>query len=143
MTSKISFYILNNEFSLKGRILYTCRIIEKAYNNNHKIYVHTANLEETQSLDTQLWTFSDISFIPHEVFNQDTNSDSQILIGYHEPPKGSNDILINLTSEIVPSYQQFNHLIEVILNDDNLKALGRRRFQIYQKEGYPIEVFNV
>jgi DNA polymerase-3 subunit chi len=143
MISKVAFYILNNESSLKGRDLYTCRIIEKAYSNNHKIYVHTSNTEETQNFDTQLWTFGDISFVPHEIYNQASNLESPVLIGHNEPPKESNDILVNLTSEIVPSYQQFNHLIEVIPNDDNLKALARKRFQIYQKEGYPVEVFNV
>jgi len=143
MISKIAFYILNNESSLKGRALYTCRIIEKAYDNNHKIYIHTASLEETQNFDIQLWTFSDISFVPHEIYNQESNLEPRILIGHNEPPKGSNDILINLTSEIVPSYQQFNHLIEVVPNDNNLKDLARKRFQIYQKEGYPIEVFTI
>ncbi len=141
--SKIAFYILNNESSLKGRALYACRIIEKAYSNNHKIYVHVANSEEAQNFDAQLWTFSDISFVPHEIYGQGSNSDHQVLIGYGNPPNIMNDILVNMTPEMVPSYQQFNHLIEVIPNDDNLKVLGRKRFQIYQKEGHPLEVFNV
>lgn len=144
MLTKISFYILNNETTLKGRALYTCRIIEKAYSNHHKIYVFTNNLKEAQDFDAQLWTFSDISFVPHEVYNQDTNLECPILIGYQEePPHGLNDILVNLTDKIIPFYQQINHLIEVIPNDEHLKTLGRKRFQNYQKEGYPIEIFNV
>jgi DNA polymerase IIIc chi subunit len=51
--------------------------------------------------------------------------------------------LINLTPEVTPFYQQFNHLIEVIPNDDKLKALARKRFQIYKKAGYETEVFNI
>ncbi len=143
MISKIAFYILNNETSLKGRALYTCRIVEKAYTNNHKIYIHTANLDETQNFDTQLWTFSDISFVPHEIYNQETKQNTPILIGHQTIPNGFNDILVNLTTEIITSYQQVNHLIEVIPNDPKLKALGRKRFQTYQKNGHPIEVFNV
>jgi len=142
MPLKAAFYILK-ESSLKERALYTCRIIEKAYNSNHKIYIHTANLEEAQNFDTQLWTFSDISFVPHEIYDQNSSTDTSILIGYNKAPAEQNDILVNLTSEIIPFYQQFNHLIEVIPNDENLKVLARKRFNIYQKQGYQTEVFNV
>ena len=142
MPLKAAFYILK-EPSLKERALYTCRIIEKAYNSNHKIYIHTANLEEAQNFDTQLWTFSDISFVPHEIYDQNSSTDTSILIGYNKAPAEQNDILVNLTSEIIPFYQQFNHLIEVIPNDENLKVLARKRFNIYQKQGYQTEVFNV
>ncbi|MDR1057540.1 MAG: DNA polymerase III subunit chi [Coxiellaceae bacterium] len=144
MIAKIAFYILNNDSSLKGRALYTCRIIEKAYFNNHKIYIHTSNQEEAQNFDLQLWTFSDISFIPHEIYSLNSNLDVPITIGYGEEiTPEQKDILVNLTSEVVHSYQHFNHLIEVIPNDDQLKTLARQRFQIYQKAGCPIEVFKV
>ncbi|HBC71929.1 MAG TPA: DNA polymerase III subunit chi [Coxiellaceae bacterium] len=142
MSLKAAFYILK-EPSLKERALYACRIIEKAYTNNHKIYIHTTNLEEAQNFDTQLWTFSDISFVPHEIYNPNSNTDAPILIGYSMGPIGQNDILVNLTPEIVPFYQQFNHLIEVVPNDENLKTLARKRFAVYQKQGYQTEVFNI
>jgi DNA polymerase III subunit chi len=143
MANKAAFYILNSESSSKGRALYTCRIIEKAFNNNHKIYIHAGDLEEAENFDTQLWTFSDTSFIPHEIYPPILSKDTPILIGHGDAPTGQNDILINLTPEVVPFYQKFNHLIEVIPNDDDLKALARKRFQIYKKAGYEPEVFNV
>ncbi|MBU0744393.1 MAG: DNA polymerase III subunit chi [Gammaproteobacteria bacterium] len=143
MGLKAVFYILSNDSSPKGRYLYTCRIIEKAFNNNHKIYIHTANLEETQTFDIQLWTFGDISFVPHEIHPPSLDQDTPILIGHESPPSSQNDILINLTPEIAPFYKQFKHLIEVIPNEDSLKALARKRFQIYKKAGYSTEVFNV
>jgi len=142
MISKIAFYILNNDSSLKGQYIYTCRIIEKAYTNNRKIYIHAPNQEEAQNFDTQLWTFSDISFIPHEIYDHNSNPSAPILIGFGDNPPESKDILINLTKEIIPFYQQFNHLIEVIPNDEQLKTLARKRYQIYQKDGYQIETFN-
>jgi len=143
MIAKTAFYILNNESSLKGCAIYTCRIIEKAYSNNRKIYIHTTNLEAAQNFDIQLWTFSDISFVPHEIYTQNSNLDVQILIGYGNNLPEKKDILVNLTPEIMPFYQQFNHLIEVVPNDDNLKSLARKRFQTYQKDSCPIEIFNI
>lgn len=141
MTTKVSFYILNQP-SLKERDLYSCRIIEKLYNHNHKIYIHTNGPEEAQNFETQLWTFSDISFVPHEIYNQNIKPNAPISIGFGTVPIEQNDTLINLTPDI-PCYQQFKQLIEVIPSDDSLKEFGRTRFQTYKKEGCQIEVFYV
>jgi DNA polymerase-3 subunit chi len=142
MSPKAAFYILD-ESTLKARDLYACRIIDKAYSNGHNIYVHTTNLEEAQNFDIQLWTFRDISFIPHEISNQNSESETPILIGYNMTPTGTRDILINLTPEIPPFYQQFSHIIEIIPNDNNLKTSARQRYQTYQQQGYQMETFNI
>lgn len=144
MTTKVTFYILNDPLP-KGRALYTCRVIEKAYSSNHKIYVYAANLEEAQSFDTQLWTFGDISFVPHEIYDQNSNQGSPVVIGYADitVPTDQNDVLVNLTVDIPPFHPQFKRIIEVIPNDDVLKKLARKRFQGYQKQGLQVETFNV
>lgn len=142
MSSKTAFYILN-EVTCKARDLYVCRIIEKAYINNHSIYVHVANLEEAQNFDTQLWTFRDISFIPHEMYNRTVNSTVPVLIGYDSEIALTKDMLINLAIAVPIFYQQFNHIIEVVYNDAAVKAAARKRYQVYQNAGYKIETFNI
>ena len=142
-TKKVAFYILNDDASPKRRTLYTCSIIEKAYKNNRRVYVHTTTPEESANFDTGLWTFSDISFVPHEIYDPNTNQNTPILIGHSHPPLAINDILVNTTSSVLPFYPQFNHIIEVISNDEDLKALARKRFKSYQNDGYNVEVFNI
>ncbi len=142
MEFRVSFYILKELQTIKDRDLYACRIIEKAYNNKHKVFVFLSDLEETNKFDTQLWTFSDISFVPHEIYNQ-ANDSTQILLGYDHKPNKTNDILINLTSNIPIFYQDFNHIIEVIPNDEQLKKLARVRFKQYKQNGAKIETFDV
>lgn len=141
MSSKVAFYILADS-SLKNRDLYACRIIEKAYLGGNTVYVYVANLKDAENFDIQLWTFRDISFVPHEIYNQNQITKAPVLIGI-DAPAIKQDILINLTSEIPLFYQQFNHIIEIIPNDDNLKTLGRKRYQTYQKAGLQMETFNI
>ena len=50
MSQKAAFYILSDS-SAKGHDVYACRIIEKAFINKRKIYVHTATLEEAQAFE--------------------------------------------------------------------------------------------
>ncbi len=68
METKVNFYILP-ETTAKARDLYSCRIIEKALQKQNKIYVHFDISECRQSFDTQLWTFRDIGFIPHVIYD--------------------------------------------------------------------------
>ena len=139
---RAAFYILTDT-TLKARDLYTCRIIEKAFMSGHKIYVHTANQTDAQNFDTQLWTFRDISFVPHEIYQQDSNPDVPVLIGHNTTPPETRDILVNLTAETPSFYQQFQHIIAVIPNDDSLKKAARKQYQAYQKQGYEMEAFNI
>ena len=143
MSTKATFYILKTISSPKETALYICRIIEKAYNNGLKIYIYTTSQNEAENFDKQLWTFKDISFITHEIYTKDNNTDIQILIGCTEPPDIQDDILINLTSEVPPFHKQFDRIIEVVSNDENLKASGRSRFQSYKNMGYKMDLFEV
>ena len=143
MKTQIVFYILKTISTPKETALYACRIIEKVYSNGHKIYIYTSGQNETDSFDKQLWTFRDISFVPHEVYNANQETKSNILVGHIEPPNTQNDILVNLTAEIVSFHDKFSRVIEVIPNDDSLKAFGRKRFQEYKKLAYNPEVFEI
>ncbi|MEI8054919.1 MAG: DNA polymerase III subunit chi [bacterium] len=142
MSLKAAFYILA-ESTLKARDLYACRIIEKAFLGSKTAYVHTSTVAEAQSFDTQLWTFRDISFVPHEVYSQNLNSEVPILIGYDASQAEKKDILINLTSETPLFYQQFDHIIEIVPNDADSKAAARKQYQVYKNSGYQMETFNI
>ena len=62
--TRIDFYILD-EASRQDRYLLSCRIIEKAWKNHHRVMVQTGSEEEARHLDKLLWTFRDQSFVPH------------------------------------------------------------------------------
>lgn len=135
-TKKVTFYILKTN-EKKSHDLYACRLIEKIYQNKHKIYINVPSSAEAENINTQLWTFRDISFIPHEIYNMQ-NQAMQILIGYDNPPAEHNDILLNMTTTIPAFYINFVHVIEIITDEPNLKKLGRERYKIYQQQNFEI-----
>lgn len=145
MTLKAVFYILSDSV-LKARDLYACRLIDKAYLNQQKIYIHLNNIEEVQNFDIQLWTFRDISFVPHEIYQGDKSPEAPVVIGCDEllhQAVPSCDILVNLAAVAPVFYVKFNHIIEIIPDEVNLKKLGRKKYKIYQEHGYQMETFNI
>jgi DNA polymerase III subunit chi len=142
MPDKIAFYILT-EITLKARDLYACRLVEKAYSSKHSVYIHTTSFNDAQNFDTQLWTFRDVSFVPHSLYDPNIESDELVLIGYDATPKIKADVLINLTPDVPKFYEQFNHIIELITNNDEERKTGRKRYQYYQQKSYKIETYDL
>ena len=139
MEPKAVFYILKNE-ELKARNLYVCRLIDKAYQNERRVYVYAASQEEAESFNTQLWTFHDISFVPHEIYRPEINA--PVAIGW-ETPAANFDVLVNLTLNVPPFFAAFNHIIEVIPNISEIKAKGREKYKYYQGQKIKLETHEI
>src|SRR5687768_13867816 len=68
LMARVDFYVLAEEGS-DVRYRFACRLAEKAVDQGHRVYLQTTSLAEAQRLDELLWTFSDRSFLAHELAN--------------------------------------------------------------------------
>lgn len=137
--TKIDFYILNT-----GSQEHTaCRLVEKAYNLGHKIYIHTQSEEHSRQVDELLWTFRDGSFIPHECHQAGAQPDSPIVIGHEDAPESHTEVLINLAPAVPLFFSRFLRVAEVIGHDEQAKQQGRDRFKFYRDRGYPMDTHNL
>src|SRR5688572_11838026 len=62
--SRVDFYVLSAD-APDARLRYACRLAERAVEQGCQVYIQTPDV---QRLDDMLWTFSDGSFLPHEVY---------------------------------------------------------------------------
>lgn len=63
---RVDFYLVT-ETGAQAPLLLCCRLLEKAYQQQHKVYVQTPSQQEAEALDELLWTFKDECFIPHNL----------------------------------------------------------------------------
>lgn len=139
MESKAVFYILKSS-DLKTRSLCACRLVDKAYQNQRKIYVHVESAEEAEKFNTHLWTFNDISFVPHEIHKPEIIS--PVVIGWNDAPSGF-DVLLNLTLEVPTFFTAFGHIIEIIPDISEIKIKGREKYKYYQGQGIRLETHEI
>lgn len=132
MKPRVDFYLLADE-AVTNRLVTACRLIEKAYHAGHHIYVHTEDAEQANQLDTMLWTFRDISFVPHALYDIESAELSPIRIGYNLKPTDAHDLLINLTLTVPDYYQQFRRIIEIVDNNETVKQQARTNYKIYKQ----------
>jgi len=102
-----------------------------------------ASEHEAQKLNELLWTFRDISFVPHSIDPHSIDKPAPIQIGSTKPHTSHNDILINLTPEIPAFYANFARILEIIPNNTTLKASGRKKYKYYQEHGCKLKTHNI
>ena len=141
--TRIDFYITPGDEIARQRL--ACRIVEKAHTMGHKIYIHTHDAATAKQFDQTLWTFHDLSFIPHTLVSDTTTGEetTTVHIGFGAEPNQHDEVLINLTTEVPPFFSRFQRVAEMIGGDDEQKKAGRERYRFYRDRGYPLEVHNL
>lgn len=136
--TRVDFYILEDSAGA-ARQQFVCRLAEKAWQQGHKVYVHTDDADQSSRLDELLWSFRDGSFLPHSL---DTGPDADsvmVHIGHSDEPLHHDDVLINLGQAVPLFFSRFKRVAEVIAGDEQTRQAGRERFRFYRERGYPLE----
>lgn len=142
MAPKIDFYIIP-ENTAQAALLFACRLVEKAYTNKNQCYIYVDDEAQAQKLNTMLWTFRDISFIPHDIIGNQA-SDLPVQIGYVANQSTQiSDILLNLSNTVPNFYNNFNRIIEIVPDEPTWQNNARQNYRHYQNEGLTINNHNL
>lgn len=133
--TRVDFYVTRSADPL-ARELVTCRLAEKAVRLGHRLHIHLADRESLGKLDELLWTYRDVSFLPHSPLGRDDAAPVTLGIdGTPEPPPA---VLINLHPEIPTFFSRFERVAEIVSADPARRAAGREHFRFYRDRGYPL-----
>lgn len=139
---QVDFYLVKDD-AQDAALKVTCRLIEKAYLRNHRVFVYCNNQQEAEELDELLWTFRDDSFIPHNLQGEGPEPPPPIQIGFKNNAQGFRDILINLSSTIPQFVSQFRRVLEVVAHDEESKEICREHYREYRKKSYKLNTHEI
>lgn len=128
---RIDFYILADARP-NAVELFACRLIEKAFDQGHRIFVRSADDKQAALLDQLLWSFRDGSFLPHAPLPQATDADPIVIGAGHGLP-AERDLVVNLAADAPEQWQSFKRLAEVV-GPAHLNA-ARARYRLYRDAG--------
>lgn len=135
---KVDFYVLKDP---SPRLSFACRLLEKAYLENQKVYAHTSCQADAHALDEQLWTYRDNSFIPHNLTSETVTPIPPIQIGFDATRTCKHPILLNLSDQIPDYFGQFQRVIEIV--DQDNKTQAREKFKQYRDQQCDLTTYNV
>lgn len=136
--TRIDFHILSCT-DIQQATDYVCRLAEKAWRSGHQVLVH-CDEAWLNALDEHLWAFRPDAFVPHQLLTAGeapVNLTSDAECGSHH------DVMINLSHTQPPSFSRFTRLIEVVFEEDALKAAKREHYRFYKERGYPLKNLRV
>jgi DNA polymerase-3 subunit chi len=125
--------------SAEDRLRVVCKRVQMCYEDGTSVAVRVASREEAEQLDGMMWTFQDISFIPHVRSGEAEQPVLEPVIIYSVgEPVGGADVLIEAAEgEPGDHFRQFDHVFDFAeVYDEALKEASRRRYKAYQQAGY-------
>ena len=143
--TQVDFYISDSD-SNDARLKLACRIVDKAFELDHHVFVHASTDDEARQLDELLWTFSQGSFIPHRVVREPLTEPPRepVLIGMTEPPAASRwDVLVNLAPQVPEFFSRYARVVEVVDANAERRELSRERYRFYRDRGYKLNTLKV
>jgi DNA polymerase-3 subunit chi len=132
MTERVDFYVLKSA-TPQQRWIFACRLAEKAYLGNLKVVLLQDELSEAKALDDLLWTFSERSFVPHELcLDEKFDAGTPVHIGLDGDKLPAADLLVNLTDRLPVGLARYARVAEIIDAHAERRRLGRERFKTYR-----------
>lgn len=131
--TKIDFYQIDQE----DHLLFTCRLVDKIYQQGHAVHIHVPSASEAEALDDLLWSFRPDHFIPHAIYG--VEDDAPIKISHEADPEDHQDVLVNLSHPVPDFFSRFTRVAEVVPLDENRRQGVRDNFKFYQDRGYNLE----
>ncbi|GJM14273.1 MAG: DNA polymerase III subunit chi [Pseudohongiella sp.] len=136
--TQVNFYTLPSS-EAQARMLFVCRLTEKAYSLGHRIHIQTESEQQTKLLDDLLWQAKPSSFIPHST----AASGDPVSLGTDIAIGGHASVLINLGKQACHAEEQFSRINEIISADPQSLEEGRNRYRDYASKDYQIETFKL
>jgi DNA polymerase-3 subunit chi len=131
--TRADFYILGNN---TDRARFACILANKAWKQGHHPYILAPGRDEAVALDDLLWTFQDISFLPHALADETGSGAVPVTIGWPGQPAPGEDVLINLTADIPESAAAYRRIAEIVAGGETLRRQARQRFKQYRDMGF-------
>ena len=127
-------------FGAPDKLAYVCRLLRKAAGSGSRVMV-VADDAVLQRIDADLWALSPTDFVSHGYASDSqglAEHSSVVLVKQLGLKSTHTQVLLNLTDEVLPGFESFDRVIEVVSMDDADRESARRRWRSYTEQGYQI-----
>ena len=139
--ARADFYIVDEQAAPHR---FVCQLVEKVRQEGYDIYIHAASRDEAATLDGLLWTFRDISFLPHAaVDSADAVEDCPVIIGWEGETPPPRRVLINLSDAPPAQTDGYERIVEVVPSDPDARRQARVRYKDYRDKGLELHSHNI
>lgn len=142
--ARVDFYVLESG-PCEAAEHFVCRLVGRVFAASERLWIRVTDEAAATALDTRLWTFDELSFIPHARPDDPVAGETPILIAPDLPDAGVPSVILNLSEDPVDTLPDGNavRLLEVVFGDPPGRARGRERWAHYQAAGHTLNVHKI
>jgi DNA polymerase-3 subunit chi len=135
---RVDFYVLPESLAAAR---FACSMAQRARQQGQAVHIHVASRDEALQLNDLLWTFNDISFVPHCLADDTRDGSSSVVIGWSGMQPRTGDLLINLDSGIPGFASEFSRVVEPVPARPSERGQSREHWRRYKEMG--CELYNL
>ena len=137
---KIDFH-----FNVPNRLRYACLVARTVYRRGLTLAVWSADERRLDALDSLLWRFDDLAFLPHVRAESPLAGETPILLS-SKLGNLSGDVLLLLDDGLPPdwalSFDRFQRIIDVVSTEPNELQASRARYRAYKAAGVELAAYD-
>ncbi len=137
--TQVDFYLLGP--ASRERVM--CVLAGKALQQGQALYIHAGTQDLALRYDDLLWTFRDVSFVPHRRVDDPGAVEATILIGYGAEPPAGPQLLLNMDGEVPGFADRYPRVLELVDADAPGRERGREHYRLYQQRGCEIRTHDL
>ncbi len=119
------------------RLGYACRLTRKVYTAGKQVVV-LGDRADLAALDTALWTFSALEFIPHCMATDPLAAVTPVVLTDDADNAPHHTVLLNLRADVPANFARFERLLELVGDAPQALDAGRERYRFYRDRGYQL-----
>lgn len=135
---------INFIFGVSNKMNAVCHVINRYYLLRRNVAVYSNEHNTLCELDIMLWTFKDVSFIPHSFYKMENNFNEEFItitrnISKIKNIKNKEMLLINISNTIPLCYNKFEGVVEIVSENEQERYEARSRWRIYKEDGHVLK----
>lgn len=137
---KIDFH-----FNVPNRLHYACLVARTVYRRGLTLAIWTADSSRLKALDSLLWRFDDLAFLPHVDAADPRVNETPIRLSTRLTALEA-DVLLLLDDALPPEWEnafdRFNRIIDVVSTEPDELAASRGRYRAYKAAGVELAAYD-
>jgi DNA polymerase-3 subunit chi len=130
-------------FNVDNKLQFACKMAKRAYEDGRKLIVYAPSPKLADEFDRLLWTFSQLSFVPHVKAAHPLAGETPIVIASDDIGLAHHEALLNIGDEPPPFFSRFDALREVVSSDADDRAGARERLKFYKSRGFDVQTHDM
>jgi DNA polymerase-3 subunit chi len=126
-------------FNVDNKLNFACKLAKRAFDEGKKLIVYAPDQRRAEEFDRLLWTFAQLSFVPHVRAEHALAAKTPIVIATGDTALPHHEALLNLDDVPPPFFSRFEHLREIVSTDDEDRHHARERTRFYKARGFEIQ----